>query len=158
MLAQIITSTQTNAQQPPYLQALLLPHQVHRATLELHTRLQTRHGFVVLGQNLGRNSVVTRWNCTWQLNVLGELQVALFQRTLKIDVLDRFAEVGGLIDDGDQAVFHRVVDRGPFFDILGKDARGGDVEGFAAGVEVLVECGGEMDRMLERLTLLVGWE
>lgn len=77
--------------------------------------------------------VVPWWNLSREFHALGKLEIALLERTLEINVLDRFAQISGGVDDGDQAVFDGVVDHCAFFDCVGEDAGGGDVEGFAAG-------------------------
>lgn len=76
--------------------------------------------------------VVARRNLSRQLHALAELQISLLQRTFEINVLNRFAQIGRGVDDGDEAVFDRVLNLGAVFDVFGENAGGGNVEGFAA--------------------------
>jgi len=50
----------------------------------------------------------------------------LFDRTLHIDVMNLFAEIGLCVDETDKTVFHLKVDIGAFFDVFGEGTDGFD--------------------------------
>jgi hypothetical protein len=47
-----------------------------------------------------------RRNMRRQINLLSQRHIAFLQGTLEIDILDLFAEIGGLLDQGDETVFN----------------------------------------------------
>ena len=115
----------------PSLQSLM-----RRATtpLKLHLSRQTGNLVVVLGVGIGNDVVLSRRDLLRKFDVLGELGLAVVDGAVEVDVLDGVAEVGGLLDDGDQAVLDLQVDVGALVDLLGQVAFGGDGEGGAAEI------------------------
>jgi hypothetical protein len=84
---------------------LLLAVDLHAAIpVELNSGAQASDLLVVLGQDVGRNAVLSRRDLLRQLDVFGQGQLALLDRALEVGLLDGVAQVGGLPDDGDQAV------------------------------------------------------
>ena len=101
--------------------------------LELHRRRQARNLLVVLRVCVGNDTVLPRRDLLRQVHLFGQLRLAVVDRALQVHVLDRVAQVGRLLDDGDEAVLHLQVDVGAALDRGGEVAAGGDGEGFAAG-------------------------
>ena len=99
---------------------------------KLHTRLQARNLILILRHHIRLNRILPRWNLLRQIHLFHKLNLALLQRALEVYFLDGLAEIGGLADDGDEAVLYGEVDLGAFFDVFGEDAFGGYGEGFAA--------------------------
>lgn len=54
--------------------------------------------------NIRKNSVFSRWNLAWNLNILSDLDITLLDRTLHINILDLLAKIRLLIDQTDEAV------------------------------------------------------
>jgi hypothetical protein len=103
-------------------------------SVELDSRGQAGDLLVVLGDNVCENGVLSRRDLLGELDVLGQRGLALLDRALEVDVLDLVAKVGGLLDDGDQAVLDLQVHLGAFFDICREVTAGGDAEGDTAVV------------------------
>lgn len=104
-------------------------HREAAVSVELDSRSQASDLLVVLGRDVGEDSVLSGRDLLGQLDVLGQGGLALLDRALEVDVLDLAAEVGGLLDDGDQAVLDLQVHLGAFFDVFGEVTAGGDAEG-----------------------------
>ena len=100
--------------------------------VELNSSGQAGDLLVVLGHDVGENGVLSGRDLLRQLDVLGQGQLALLERALEVDILDLAAEVGGLPDDGDQAVLDLQVHLGAIFDIFREVTAGDDAEGLAA--------------------------
>ena len=100
--------------------------------LKLHRSSQTRNLLLLLRIHISNNIILPRRDLLGQLDVLLEREVALLQRALEVDVLDRVAEVGRVLEDGDEAVFDLQVHFGALGDVLVQGAGGGYGEGFAA--------------------------
>lgn len=102
--------------------------------MKLHRSRQTRHLLLIRIIHISNNAVLARWDLLRQLHGLGEFGLlVLLQRTGQVDFGDGVAEVGGLTDDGDEAVFDCQVDFGALVDVFREGAFGGDLEGLAAG-------------------------
>jgi hypothetical protein len=98
-------STTASARHLYVLVVLLLAVDLHAAIpVELNGGGQAGDLLVVLGHDVGENGVLSGRDLLRQLDVLGQGQLALLNRALEVDVLDGVAQVGGLPDDGDQAV------------------------------------------------------
>ena len=70
-----------------------------------------------------------RRNLLGQVDVLGELHLALLQRALQIRLLDCLASVGVLVDQGDQVVVADCeVHLGTLLDLLAEVALGSNAE------------------------------
>lgn len=108
---------------------------VTTSPLELHGRGQAGDllGLIIARHHVGNDAVLSRWDLLWQFHTLRERGLALLNRALQIDILDGVAKVGGLLDDGDQAVLDLQVDGGAFGDVLREGACCRDLEGSAAG-------------------------
>lgn len=72
-----------------------------------------------------------RRNLLGDIDVLGQLHLALLDRTCHVGFLDRFAEVGFLVDERDEAVFDLEVHLRAFVDRFLELARGRDAEGLS---------------------------
>jgi hypothetical protein len=108
---------------------------VHRQAavpVELNSRSQASDLLVVLGHDVGEDGVLSGWNLLGELDVLGQRGLALLDRALEVDVLDGIAEVGSLLDDGNQAILDLQVHLGAVFDVLREVAAGSDAEDLAA--------------------------
>jgi len=81
---------------------------------------------VVLGDNVGKNGVLSWWNLRWERDILLDRHLALLKWALQVDVTDSVAEVGGLSDNGDQAILDLQVYLGALLDVLVEVAGGGD--------------------------------
>ena len=107
--------------------AVLLP-------MELHRRRQTRNLLLIGIVDISNDAVLARRDLLGQFHGLGQFGLlVLLQRTGQVDFGDGVAEVGGLADDGDEAVFDGQVDFGALVDVFREGAFGGDLEGLAAG-------------------------
>jgi hypothetical protein len=114
---------------------LLLAVDLHAAVpVELNGGGQAGDLLVVLGHDVGEDGVLSGRDLLRQLDVLGQGQLALLDRALEVDVLDGVAQVGGLPDDGDQAVLDGQVHLGAVFDIRGDVTAGDDGEGLTAAI------------------------
>ena len=98
-------------------------------SVELDGRGQASDLLVVLGLDVGEDSVLSGRDLLGELDVLGQGELALLERALEIDFLDLAAEVGGLPDDGDQAVLDLQVHLGAIFDVFGEVTASDDAEG-----------------------------
>jgi len=72
--------------------------------VELNSGGQTRDLLIVLGHDVGKNGVLSGRDLLGQVDIFGQRHFALLDRALEVDVLHGVAQVGGLPDDGDQAV------------------------------------------------------
>jgi hypothetical protein len=136
---------------------LLLAVDLHGAVpVELNSGGQAGDLLVVLGHDVGGNGVLSRRDLLRQLDVLGQGQLALLDRALEVGLLDGVAQVGGLSDDGDQAVLDGQVHLGPVYDIGGQVAAGDDGEDLTAAIggQWVVRAG---VAMLRGLTPWAGW-
>jgi hypothetical protein len=102
--------------------------------VELNSGRQAGDLLVVLGHDVGENGVLSGRDLLRQLDVLGQGQLALLERALEVDFSDGVAQVGGLPDDGDQAVLDGQVHLGAVFDLRGEVAAGDDGEGLTAKI------------------------
>lgn len=109
----------------------LLPHRL-ATPLELHGSCQTSNLIIVLRHHIRDHTVLSRRDLLRQIDLFGQRQIALLEWAREVDLFRRVAEVGGLLDDGDEAVFDLEVKLGAFRDVLVQGAGGGDGEGFAA--------------------------
>ena len=107
---------------------LLLQPLMHKfrlpTLLKLHRRRQTSNLILILRHRISHHTILPRRDLFRQINLLRQCRLALLDRTLEVDVLDGVAEIGGLFDDGDQAVFDLQVDFGALRDVLGEGAFG----------------------------------
>ena len=101
-------------------------HNYIPSLLELQRRRQTRNLILVLGIHIGNNAILPRRDLLRQRHIFRQLRVTLIKRTFEVDVLDGVAQVGGLLDDGDEAVFDLEVDGGALFDFFGESTFGCD--------------------------------
>ena len=114
---------------------LLLTVDLHAAIpVELNSGGQAGDLLVVLGLDIGENGVFSGRDLLRQVDVFGQRQLALLDRALQIDVLHGVAQVGGLPDDGDQAVLDRQVHLSAVFDVRGQITAGDDGEGCTAAI------------------------
>ena len=118
-------------------------HQTVPAPLKFDRRLQTRNAVLVLGLRVRNHRVLARRDLFRQIHVLRQRRLAFLDRTLEIDVLDRVAEVGGLLDDGDEAVLDLEVDLAAFGHVLAEGAGCCDCKFLAAVEKVLLVYVGE---------------
>lgn len=88
-----------------HLRARLAQHTHPPTTVEFHRRLQARNLLLVLGLHIRKHGVLPRRDLFGQLHLLRESGLALLDWALEVDVLDLVAQVGLLLDNGDQAVF-----------------------------------------------------
>lgn len=100
--------------------------------VKLNSGFQASDLLLVLGDDVREDGVLSGRDLLRQLDVLGEGGLALLDRALEVDVLDGVAQVGGLLDDGDQAVLDLQVHLGAVLDIFGEVTAGGDGENLAA--------------------------
>jgi len=109
-------------------------------SVELDSRSQAGNLLVVLCGDVCEDGVLSGRDLLGKLDVLGQGGLALLNRALKVDVLDLVAEVGVLLDDGDQAILDLQVDLCAVFDVLRQVAACGDAEDLAGlgrvGVQV----------------------
>lgn len=70
-------------------------------------------------------------NLAWQVHLLGHGHSSLLERAFQVDVLNLFAEIHSLPDQGDETIFDNNVYRGAGGNAFVEDARGGDSEGLA---------------------------
>jgi hypothetical protein len=103
--------------------------------VELNGGGQASDLLVVGGHDVGGDSVLSGRDLLRQLDVFGQGQLALLDRALEVGFLDGVAQVGGLPDDGDQAVLDGQVHLGAVFDIGGEVAAGDDGEDLTAVIE-----------------------
>jgi hypothetical protein len=140
-----------------YVLVVLLAVDLHGAVpVELNSGGQAGDLLVVLGHDVGGNGVLSRRDLLRQLDVLGQGQLALLDRALEVGLLDGVAQVGGLSDDGDQAVLDGQVHLGAVYDIGGQVAAGDDGEDLTAAIggQWVVRAGVAMFR---GLTPWAGW-
>ena len=97
-------------------------------SVELDSRSQAGNLLVVLGGDVCEDGVLSGRDLLGKLDVLGQGGLALLDRALEVDVLDLVAEVGILLDDGDQAVLDLQVHLRAIFDVLRKVTAGHDAE------------------------------
>ena len=97
-------------------------------SVELDSRSQAGNLLVVLGGDVCEDGVLSGRDLLGKLDVLGQGGLALLDRALEVDVLDLVAEVGVLLDDGDQAVLDLQVHLRAIFDVLRKVTAGHDAE------------------------------
>lgn len=71
----------------------------------------------------------------WQINLLSQSHLAFLQGTLEVHILDLFAEIGVLLDQGDVTVFHLQSNPGPFLHPLLQVALGINSESLATVVK-----------------------
>lgn len=102
-------------------------------TLENDSGSQTSNLLLVLGDHIGKHSVLSRWDLVREVNVLGQSLSALLERALEVDVLDGIAEIGGLTDDSDETVLDLQVDLCALGDVLLELAARSNRERLAAG-------------------------
>jgi hypothetical protein len=107
------------------------------AALELDRRLQTRNAILILRLRVCHNAVLARRDLLGQIHLLRQRRLAFFDRTFEIDVLDCVAEVGGLLDDGDEAVFDLQMDFAALGDVLAEGAGGCYCEFLATGEDIV---------------------
>jgi hypothetical protein len=98
-------------------------------SVELDGCGQASNLLVVLGLDVGEDSVLSGRDLLGELDILGQGELALLERALEVDFLDLAAEVGGLPDDGDQAVLDLQVHLGAIFDVFGEVTASDDAEG-----------------------------
>jgi hypothetical protein len=103
-------------------------------SVELDGRGQAGDLLVVLADDVCEDGVLSGRDLLGELDVLGQRGLALLDRALEVHVLDLVAKVGGLLDDGDQAILDLQVHLGAFFDICREVTAGGDAEGHTAVV------------------------
>lgn len=114
---------------------LLLAVDQHAAVpVELNGGSQAGDLLLILGDNVCEDGVFSGRDLLRQLDILGQGQLALLDRALEVNILDRVTQVGRLPDDGDQAVLDRQVHLCAVLDVRGDVAAGGDGEGLAAAV------------------------
>lgn len=76
------------------------------ASVEFDGCRQAGNLLIVLRDNVGNHGVFSGRNLSWKIDLFGESSlVILLQRAFEIDVLNVVAEVDGLSNDGDEAVF-----------------------------------------------------
>jgi hypothetical protein len=80
-----------------------------------------------------------RWDLTRQLNVLCQVQLALPQGALQVDLLNLFTEIRFLVDESDKAIFDLEVYFGAFFDVGSQVAFCRYGEGFATVTNLMSE-------------------
>lgn len=68
--------------------------------------MQTRHILPIGSHDLRLDGVVSWRNLLGKLNILDDFEVAFLERAFEVDILNGLAEVGGLVDDGYEAVFY----------------------------------------------------
>ena len=107
-------------------------HQHLPTPLKLHGSRQARNLILTLRLYIGNNAILPRRDLLGQIHILRQRRLTLLDRALEVDVLDRVAEVGGLLDDGYEAVFDLEVDFGALGDVLGEGAGCCYGEGFAS--------------------------
>jgi len=59
----------------------------------------------IFGEDVGEDGVFPWWNLARQVNVLGEGQFALLKWALEIDLANLRAQIGFLVDEGDESIF-----------------------------------------------------
>lgn len=101
-------------------------------SVELNSRSQASDLLVVFGGDVGEDGVLSGRDLLGKLDVFGQSSLALLDRTLEIHVLNGVAQVGILLDDGDQAVLDLQVHFGALLDVLREVAASGDAEDLAA--------------------------
>lgn len=108
-------------------------------SLELHGSRQTSDlvPIFLLSLHIGDYAVLPRRNLLRQVDFLRQGRLTLLDRALQIDVLDRVAEIGGLLDDGDQAILDLKVHDGALSHVLGERARGCDCELLASAYQLV---------------------
>lgn len=99
--------------------------------VEPHLRGQARDLIAILRKHVRQHGVLARRNLLRQVNLLGQLRVALLERAVEIHVLDLIAQIRFLIYERYQAVFDLQVDFGASSDVFLEGAGGDDGEGFA---------------------------
>lgn len=97
-------------------------------TSESDSSGQTGNLVLILGHNVGENRVLSWWNLCRKRDILLDRHLALLERALQVDIGDGVAEIGGLSDDGDQAILDLQVYLGALLDVLVEVAGGGDGE------------------------------
>lgn len=111
------------------LQALL----EDRPTLmELDLSSQASNLLVILRVHISQDGVFAVGDLLWQIDCLLQLDIALLERAIEIDVLDVVAQVGFGVDNPDQTELDLQLDVGAFFDVFGESAACNDVQGVAA--------------------------
>ena len=100
--------------------------------MELDRRLQTCNLVIVFAVDICHHAVFARWDLLRKVHVFAEACFALLDRAFEVDVLDRIAEIRGLLDDRDKTVLNLQLYCGTFLDIFAERAFGGDRESLAA--------------------------
>lgn len=104
--------------------AILPPH-AH--PLEINHTFQTSNLLRILRHHISHNRILPLRHLLRDLDRLVHAHRAI-QRAFEVDVGDLVAEVGGLVDQGDEAIFDGESDFGARFDGLVEDARGAYVK------------------------------
>lgn len=121
--------------------------------MELNGSGEAGNLLAVLGEDVGENGVLalhnhtisinnstklgTKWDEAYrrdllgQVDVLGQLEIALLKRALEVDLLDVVAQRSLLLDEGDQTVLDLQADLGTILDLLRERAARLDAEGIA---------------------------
>lgn len=110
------------------------------AALEDDSSGKASNLLLVLGVDVGEDSVLSRRNLLRELNILGQAHGTLLERTLQVHVLDVLAEIGFLVDDANETILDLKVHFGAFFDVLGEDTRSLDCESGATGTCLVSIC------------------
>jgi hypothetical protein len=90
---------------------------------------QARNLVPVLGKHIRQHRVLARRDLSWQIDILGQTHLALFQGAFEVAFLDGFAPVGVLVDQSDEPVFNLEVHFESLADFLREGAAGFDREG-----------------------------
>ena len=108
----------------------------------MYRGLQTCDLLALIRVHIRQNRIHALWHLLGNLYALGQLHGTLLERAGQVDIADLVAEVGFLLDQGDQAVFDLQEDFGAGFDVFGEGAGGDDGEvcagGWWVGVKVYV--------------------
>ena len=80
---------------------------------------------------MAQQSGTYRWDLLGEINILGQRQITLVKRALKVNVGDCLTEVGILVDQGDESVFDRKMSFGAFLNFLLQVALCFDCEGLS---------------------------
>jgi hypothetical protein len=94
-------------------------------------RIKAGNLLAVLSINVGMDVVLPRRNMRRQINLLSQSHLAFLQGTLEVHILDLFAEIGGLLDQGNETIFNLKSDISAFLHPFLQVATGIDRESLA---------------------------
>jgi hypothetical protein len=93
------------------------------ALLELNSGSQAGNFLLLSCLHVRNDRVFPWWNLLRQIHLLLQRRLALLDWALQVDILDSVTEIGGLLDDGDEAVLDLQVHLGALCDVLAEGAR-----------------------------------